>query len=215
MKRKDNQPMVHNIADINEQHELPLMNLKSSKRMVKSLEYELIAHLVMQQFQTNGIIEFERLLSIPMQERIPGFVAEYGAKRMHKLLVMVIREFSMAIPLPKSKKLNDTRVSVCACDIMLSAYEDQLSLEDIILFFERAKAGKYKPIKKMLTHQLIREMFDMYRQERHLAYTTIKDNQDAALKAMGPTEHTSPEPTAIKNLFPDAGVQYKPLKKIS
>ncbi len=204
-----------NIAILEQQELMPFEKRKGTKRFTKSLEYELIATLVLQHYQTNDEVNYDLLLSIPMQERLPGVIAEYGNKRMHRLLVMILKEFCMAVPLPKSKKLNDVRVSVCACDLMLSSFEDQLSLEDIILFFERAKAGKYGTFKKALTHQLIKEMFEVYRQQRHEAFVKSKEAREAELKSLGPAERTSPEPTAIKNLFSDAGVHFGIRKKIS
>jgi hypothetical protein len=188
-----------------EQQSIPLVK-KSTRRVMKSLEYELIAGHTLQLYQDKDQINFELLLSIPLAERIPGLIAEYGLKRMHKLLVMVIREFSMAIPLPKSKKLNDTRVSVCACDLMLTSYEDQLSLEDFILFFERAKAGKYGAIKKALTHQLIVQMLEQYRQERHEALASIRWAEAEKVKPVATTERICPEPTQIGELFNNAKV---------
>lgn len=204
----------NNIALLEQQPLMPDLK-KRGKRFTRSLEYELIANLVLQQYQNKDKVNYDLLLAIPLHERIPGLTTEYGYQRMYRLLVTIIREFSMAIPLPKSRKLNDTRVSVCACDLMLSAYEDQLSLEDVILFFERAKAGKYGSVKKALTHQLINQMLEVYRQERHEAYMAKKQVREAELKNAGPLERTSAEPTSIKNLFDDAGVPFNPLKKIS
>lgn len=187
---------------------------KKGKRFTRSLEYELMANLVLQQYQHKDQANYDLLLAIPLHERIPGLTSEYGYQRMYRLLATIIREFCMAIPLPKSKKLNDIRISVCACDILLSAHEDQLSLEDIILFFERARQGKYGPIKKALTHQLINQMLEVYRQERHEAYMQKKTAQEATFKTLGPSERTSSEPTSIKNLFDEAGLPFTPLKKI-
>jgi hypothetical protein len=203
----------NNIALLEQQPLMPDLK-KKGKRFTKSLEYELIANLVLQQYQNKDKVNYDLLLAIPLSERIPGLTTEYGYQRMYRLLVTIIREFSMAIPLPKSRKLNDTRVSVCACDLMLSAYEDQLSLEDIILFFERAKEGKYGSVKKALTHQLINQMLEIYRQERHEAYMKKKEAKEAELKNLGPVVRTSPEPTSIKNLFDDAGMPYNAFKKI-
>ena len=207
--------VTNHIGLLEQQPILPEMKKKGHKRFTKSLEYELIANLVLQQYQNKDQVNYDLLLAIPLHERIPGLIAEYGYQRMYRLLVTVIKEFSMAIALPRSKKLNDTRVSVCACDLMLSSYEDQLSLEDIILFFERAKRGKYGPIKKALTHQLINEMLEVYRQERHEAYIQRKEAKEAELKLLGPAARTSPEPTSIQNLFDDAGTPFNALKKIS
>jgi hypothetical protein len=187
------------------------------KRFMRSLEYEVLASLTLQNFQKeSGEVDYEKLLSIPAENRIPGLLTEYGKKRMHKLIKMILSEFCYAVPLPKSQKLTDTKISVCSCDLMIAAFEDHMSLEDLILFFERAKQGKYGPFKKLLTHHSIMEKLELYRQQRYDVYMRIKEAKEAELKNSGTTpQRISPEPTAIKNLFDDPNVGLQPLKKIS
>lgn len=180
--------------------------INRSKRFTHSLEYEVIANLVMQQYEKEEAIQFDRLYSISLQDRIPTLTEEYGKKRMHKLLLTLLKEFCISVPLPKSKKLNDIRVSVCACDLMISAEEEVLSMEDFILFFERTKKGKYGSIKKFLTHQLIKEKLDMYLLERQKAFDKIREQKNAALKALGPVERICDEPKQIGEILKQASV---------
>lgn len=188
---------------------------RRGQRFVRSLEYELMANLVSQQFQKNDETSFEQLLAIPLTERIPSLVTEYGLKRMHKLVKTILQEFCISINLPKSRKLTETRTSVCACDLILAAHEDQLALEDLILFFELAKKGKYGPFKKMVSHYMIMEKLGQYRDQRHQAYVKLKEERERELKNLGPAQRISSEPTSIKQLFDDHADQLLPLKKIS
>ena len=105
------------------------------KRFIRSLEYEVIASLATKQFLQGDQILFDKLLSIPLTERISGLIKNYGLQRAHRLLKMILQEFCYSIPLPKSAKLSETKIAACACDLNISAYEDQLSLEDLIIFF--------------------------------------------------------------------------------
>lgn len=187
---------------------------KTKKRFVRSLEYEVIANLALQQYAKKDKPDFEFLLSIPLTERIPGLIGEYGLKRMHKLLKLILQEFCYSIALPKSKKLTETKMAVCACDLILVADEDQLSLEDLIVFFELAKRGVYGKFKGMLTHFSIIQKLEVYRQERYDAYLELKAQKQTEQKKLGPAERTSPEPTAIRHLFGNAELTI-PLKKIS
>jgi hypothetical protein len=171
------------------------------KRYIRSLEYEFMANLTVQQYQDKENVKFDLLLSIPLTERIPALIQEYGLRRMHRLVKTILQEFCYSIPLPRSRKLTDTRISVCACDLILAAYEDQLSLEDLILFFERAKDGRYGSLRKQLTHQLIMEKLQQFRSARHQVYTRLREQKEAELKALGPVARTSPEPTAIAHLI--------------
>lgn len=187
---------------------------KSKKRFVRSLEYEVIANLALQQYIKKGDPDFELLLSIPLKERIPGLLAEYGLKRMHKLVKLLLQEFCYAIALPKSKKLTETRIAVCACDLILVSKEDHLSIEDLIVFLELAKAGKYGKFRGVLTHHDIMQKLDLFRQQRYETYSRLKQQKEAEQKTLGPLERTSPEPTAIRHLFNQSNGSIIPLKKI-
>lgn len=179
---------------------------KSRRKFTRSLEYEIIANLVLLQYQNNDGIRFDLLYAIGSNDRIPALTEEYGKKRMHKLLVTLLKEFSISIPLPKSKKLNDTRISVCACDLMISAQEDALSMEDLILFFERTKQGKYGAVRKYLTHQLIKEKLEMYLLEREEGFKKITEQKNTELKSLGTEERICEEPKQIGDILKQASV---------
>ena len=53
--------------------DLPVQKKKG--RFVRSLEYELIANLAIQQYTIQGKPDFQRLLSIPMKERMYAVVS--------------------------------------------------------------------------------------------------------------------------------------------
>lgn len=177
---------------------------KVTKRVTKSLEYEMITHLAVQQFQQDNEIQFDRLLSIPVKDRIPAMINEYGRKRIHQMLYMMVKEFNYRIALPKAKKLTETKMSVAACEFLLIAEEDYLALEDFIVFLERMKAGQYGPIKVLTSHYILMERFEKYRQARYEAYQKIKEKKEAELKQLGPTVRTADQPTHINALLDDA-----------
>src|SRR5215216_573932 len=98
---------------------ISLEEKKSRKRFVRSLEYEVIAHLALQQFVKNDKANFELLLSIPLKDRIPGLINEYGLKRMHKLIKTIFQQFCDSIAVGKSKKLTEAKTSVGGSDLIL------------------------------------------------------------------------------------------------
>ncbi|MGZ3922864.1 MAG: hypothetical protein ACXVBJ_03800 [Flavisolibacter sp.] len=179
---------------------------KSRKRFTRSLEYELIAGLAVKQFSTANGANFEALLSIPLAERIPALVNEYGLKRIHRLVKTILNEFCHSVALSKSKKLTDTKISVVACDLILVADEDQFSMEDLIVFFEMAKNGAYGKFKTLLTHYSVMGKLEQFRQERYENYIRIKEKKEAEVRLLGPAERISPEPTPIKQLFEEGKV---------
>lgn len=179
---------------------------KTKRQFTHSLEYEIIANLVLQQYEKDGDVRFDLLWSILPTDRIPTLMEEYGKRRMYKLIATLLKEFCISIPLPKTKKLNDSRINVCACDLMISAHEEELSMEDLILFFERTKVGKYGVIKKYLTHQIIKEKLDMYLEERRKAFSKFSQQKHAELKALGPVERICDGPKQIGEILKQATV---------
>lgn len=173
---------LENIATTDVQS--PEIKQAPRKRFVRSLEYEMIANLAMKQYLKEDTVLFEKLLSMPLAERLPGLINEYGLQRAHRLVKLVLQEFCYSIPLPKSAKLSDTKIAACACDLILAAYEDQLAMEDIIIFFEQAKAGKYGKFKGMVTHFSIMQKLGQYRQQRWEIYCKLKEAQEEQYKKM-------------------------------
>jgi len=161
----------------------------------------MIANLVLHQYQKGANVQFEALLSIPLDDRIPGLVEKYGKSTMYQLLMMVLKEFVAALLLPVYKKPTETNLSYAACDIMLSADDDFLSLEDVILFLQRVNAGIYGKIKTLVTTHALLQMLEQYRQERHTAYQNLRTASEENMKKTGPVVRIAKEPTAINDLL--------------
>lgn len=168
---------------------------------LNTLEYGIISNLVVQQYGPNGEVKWNALLSIPLTERIPGLIHSYGKKTAHKLLVMILKEFTNALPLTKIKKMTDTRIAIAACEVMLTAFEDQLSLEDVILFLQKAKTGHYGVIKNMSHPAQLLTLLEPYRQARHEAYQKLKEEKDRQYKQLGEEERTAQNPTSLNDLL--------------
>lgn len=179
----------------------PKAKRSSSRLFTSTVEYTMIANLVSQQYQKEGAVRYDALLAIPFEDRIPGLIQRYGNKTMHKLLTMVVREFFASLGMPKYKQPTDTRISVLACEIMLTSYEDYLALEDVILFLQRAKAGQFGSLKTLSNTTAIMQLLERYRQARHQAYLKLKEQTEIELKHIGPVARIASEPTHINDLF--------------
>ncbi len=163
--------------------EQPVLRHKG-KRFVHSLEYELIANLAIKQYTQGDAPAFEQLLSIPLTERIPGMINEYGLKRAQRLIKTILQEFIWSVPLPKSAKLSDTKIAAVACDFILAAYEDQLAMEDLIVAFDQMRKGKYGKFKGTVTHFAVMEKLGQYRSQRSEAYQQLNAEKEAQVKRM-------------------------------
>ena len=149
---------------------------KSRKKFVRSVEYEVLSNLIMQNYLVDGKPDFERLLSIPEDSRIPGLMKEFGIRRVYQMIVLIVREFCYGTGLAKSKVLTETRMKVCACDILLFAEEENMSLEDMIILFEAKRQKRRKEIKE-ITHDGVMETMREYVRMRDLELGS-KDDED-------------------------------------
>jgi hypothetical protein len=93
---------------------------------------------------------------------------------------------------------------------VLVAEEDQLSMEDLIVFFELTKRGLYGNFPKLLTHFGIMEKLEQFRQERYQAYVQLRELKEAEQRQEGPAERISQNPTPIKHLFEHKGARIIP-----
>lgn len=173
-----------------------------SKNNLNSLEYGIIANLVTQQYQQDDEVRFDALLAIPLSERIPGLMESFGKKTMHQLVQMILKEFMQSLGLPRAKRMTETKLSMAACELMLSSYEDHLSLEDLILFVHRAKEGKYGAIKNLAQPSLLFDKLEEFRQARHEACLRIREEKALAFKETRP--RSANEPTQIGDLLQQA-----------
>lgn len=181
--------------------EKPSARRNTSRLYTSTVEYAMIANLVNQQYQEGQTVRFDALLAIPVEDRIPGLMKQYGNKTMHRLLVMMLKEFFASLPLPRYKKPTETKTSVTACELMLTASEDQLSLEDVILFLQRVKAGLYGKINSLADPRILFTLLEIYRQARHEAYQKIKTERELELKTLETGARIAPEPTKLDDLL--------------
>jgi hypothetical protein len=141
------------------------------------------------------MIAFDKVLSISAYSRIPNLTHVYGIEEIHAILSVLLTSFNNSLNLirPMSKE----QIVECAYEMVLTTEEDQLSIEDYVLFFRGAKTGKYGRILDRLDQQTIFSMLEEYRSERHRQYMKIKEERHQSQKAMGPSERTNqPDPLA-------------------
>lgn len=180
---------------------------RQPKAYVNTLEYDLITSLVHQQYTKDGEIRYDLLQAIALEDRIPALMTDFGVKRMHHMLLMMVRAFCFSLPITKAKKLTDTKMSAVACDLMVAAQEDSLALEDVILFFHAARQGKYGPIRSLAYHYQFMSLFEQYRKAKRTALQQLHGEQEAALKVVLNNEaRIAPDPTPIGDLLPGATI---------
>jgi hypothetical protein len=153
-----------------------------------------------------GTPQFALLLQTPLGDRIPGLAAKYGSKRIHALIVILVTNFCNNLNL--IRPMTESQIVSCSFELMNTASEDQLSIEDLTVFFNGAVAGKYGRILDRMDQQILFELLENYRQERHISYSRLQEERHIQLKSLGPIDRSCEDQQEIRDLFRQANVDY-------
>lgn len=140
-------------------------------------------------FKEAGLIKFERSLRIPMNERIPALVKDSGHEKVLTAIVASIMSAFNNINLKKG--MNEDQVIELAAVLIDEAHNDQLALEDILLFLQRLITGQAGTLYDRLDMPTFFELFESYREERYQALRHIREEEHANYKCIGPSNRSS------------------------
>lgn len=132
---------------------------------------------------------------MPTVERIPELTkSEEGKARVATVLTASL--MSALSNINTRVGLNEDQVIELAFQIIDQSHEDNLSLEDVLLFMQQLITGQLGKIYDRMDMPTFFELFEVYRQERHEALQKIRYEQNANYKALGPTERASEDSTS-------------------
>jgi len=150
-------------------------------------------------------VKFESLLTIPVKDRLPGLIDQYGKETIHGLLIVLLTDFANSFNL--IRPMTADQIVMCAFEMIDTSYEDYLSIEDFALFFQGAKSAKYGKILDRMDQQTIFELFENYRQQRHEKYLQKKEEKESNFKRIGGGIRSSDE-KGLKELLHEANLEY-------
>ena len=130
---------------------------------------------------------FTELLKVG--ERIEDLVPLIGFEDLGKLIMVEVMKFVKCYNVVRN--MTADQAAECAKAIIYTSEEDNLSLQDVVMFFEGAKQGKYGRVLDHLDQHVIFEMFEKYRQERYNVFRAWKDSKEVQNKAYGDTSRMS------------------------
>lgn len=131
----------------------------------------------------NGAVNFNQLLKIPSNDRIPALIQKDGVLKVHKLMGAAIQLALESLNL--SQGLTANQVFDLVDNIIDSSTEDYLGIEDVVLFLQKLVRGEAGKLYKHIDVASFMEMFEKYRQERHLEYIRTKEEQHVQYKIAG------------------------------
>lgn len=148
--------------------------------------------------------KFDELLKI--KERLPDIVKAAGTSEIGKILMAELTKFVKSYTVVRP--MNEDQIAECSYALLSTSEEDWLSLQDLIIFFDGAKQGKYGRILDHIDQHIIFEMLEQYRQHRHITRIRIKEEQDMQFKGFGNNNRTSDERVDAESDIRDVMVDY-------
>lgn len=152
-------------------------------------------------FKTRGQVDFSKVLSVPTSQRIGALTAYYGRQNMAETLAAVIGRGINTMNLRHS--MSGYQLAELADALLDEATEDNLAMEDVLLFLQNLVRGKMGKIYDRMDMQVFLELFESYREDRFQAIRHIRYEQEVNRKSWGATDRScsreaDPDRTAIK-----------------
>ena len=134
---------------------------------------------------------FPALLSLP--ERLPAMFKREPKETAATIVVALTGAFET---MNLSRPMNSAQIVELAETILDSSTEDYLALEDVLLFLQGLTRGKYGPLYESMDIPKFMQLFEVYREERHQQYQSIKEESHIQNKIL-------PVNDRITDMFPD------------
>lgn len=134
-------------------------------------------------YKDRGMVSYRKVLEIPVSERIPALVENPEIREM--ILTALVASLKSALSGVNLRiGFNENQVVELADLIIDAAHEDNLGLEDVLLFLGDMLAAKMGKIYDRLDIPTFFELFETYRQRRHEEMKGFRDELDAQNKAL-------------------------------
>lgn len=127
--------------------------------------------------------------NVPSSERLPALAKIYGndkiAAVLSKSVTKALNQFNLRVG------MNPEQVAELSYALIESAEEDNLALQDILIFLDGFPKFKYGKVYDRMDMPTFFEMFEVYREQRHQAFVRIKEEKEAQYKGIGDTNRMS------------------------
>lgn len=140
-----------------------------------------VATILKQYKFKNGEANFPALFSVPSEERLPALYRNDFLKATGLVVAALVLAFEK---MSFKKKIDGVLVNNIAEEILDTCEEDNLSMEDLLLFLQGMVRGKYGNI-ETLTISRFMGLLEDYREARHLAILDTRENMHLEFKGLG------------------------------
>jgi len=138
--------------------------------------------LILKQYKLpDGQINFPVVFKVPVEERLPAL---YKNDFM-RATALVVGALTVAFErMSFKKKMTGVVINNIAEEIINSCDEDNLAMEDLLLFLGNMVRGKYGNIDELSVARFM-NLFDKYRDDRHMAIVEYRENEHLQYKGIG------------------------------
>ena len=139
-------------------------------------------HLI--SFKERGVVVYDKVLAISLNERIPALIkTDEGWEAVQIALTASLKSafgnFNLRVG------LNEDQMIDLAEAIIDQSHEDNLAIEDVLLFLQKLVMGQAGKIYDRMDIPTFFELFEGYRQERHQKLMQHREEQSTQFKVMG------------------------------
>jgi hypothetical protein len=142
-------------------------------------------------FREKGVVKYERTLAIPMERRIPE-LTKTPEDRL-KVSIAIASSMLSAFQHIEKAKMSAATIKEIAEAIIDSSHEDQLSIEDVLLFLKDMLMGKYGKIIGALDMPAFFDIFEKYRDERYKTVRKLRWEEHLSFKSLGDSNRSFDE----------------------
>lgn len=144
---------------------------------------------ILRDYKTNqGVIKYDKVLAIPVMDRIPAL----AEKSFHKVVTLITAALTLAFESMNLKRgMNQIQIVDLAEAIIDTAGEDNLAMEDLMLFLQKLVRGEYGAMYESMDIPKFMTAFEEYREQRWQSLNNIRYEQAAQHKGMGDSERNN------------------------
>jgi hypothetical protein len=128
----------------------------------------------------NGAVNYLEVMKVPHDDRLPGLIVKEGLERIHKLLGAAITLAMESLNLKQS--FTAPQIFDLVDNILDSANEDYLGIEDVVLFLQKLVRGEAGKLFNSIDIPTFMTLFEKYRQERHEELLRFREEEQAQHK---------------------------------
>ncbi len=134
-------------------------------------------------FKERGNVNYLAVINtIPLNDRLPELAKKYPKKDIAAIITVALTSAFEKMNLRYA--MNADQIVELGEMIIETSEEDQLAMEDVMLFLQQLVRGQMGKIYDRMDIPTFFEMFEKYRQDRHTDFINYKYEKDVQFKAL-------------------------------